>query len=163
MRPIALAWLAALAPLALSGCGDTDETAEAPPAAMEEVEENASTPAPPSPSAIPTQGALPREIPNQLQGRWGLTAEDCELDEGDNTGLLRVSDRKLEFYESVGTVGAVTQAEPTRMRGVFSFTGEGMEWEREMALERGENGEELVRREFGEDAAPRAFRYTRCP
>ena len=160
MKPLTLAVLAALAPLGLSACGDSDEAVEAPPS---DVVGSAETPAPPTPAGIPTQGALPREVPAQLQGRWGLTAEDCDLVKGDNTGLLKVSGRKLEFYESVGTLGAVTEAGPRRIRGLFAFTGEGMEWEREMALELSEDGEELVRREFGEDAAPRAFRYTRCP
>jgi hypothetical protein len=131
--------------LALAGCGSADE-----PAAEETA--TAATPAP-----------LPTEIPADFQGRWGLVAADCTSDRGDAKGLLEVSGHELKFYESVGTLEQVTGATGGRVRGKFAFTGEGMEWERDVVLDLRDDGRVLVRREFGEDASADAFDYMRCP
>lgn len=102
-------------------------------------------------------------IPAAIQGRWGLVAADCEPGRADAKGLLTITADKLEFYESVGTLGEdIEEVEDDRIRATFDFTGEGMEWEREMALELQETGAALVRREFGADAAPGSFRYVKC-
>ena len=101
-------------------------------------------------------------IPAALRGRWGLVAADCEPGRADAKGLLTITADKLEFYESVGELRDVEEVEEDRIRADFDFTGEGMEWEREMALELQETGAALVRREFGADAAPGSFRYVKC-
>ena len=101
-------------------------------------------------------------IPTALQGRWGLVAADCEAGRADAKGLLTITADKLEFYESVGELGETDEVADDRIRATFDFTGEGMEWEREMALELQETGSALVRREFGADAAPGSFRYVKC-
>lgn len=102
-------------------------------------------------------------IPEALRGRWGLVAADCEPGRGDAKGLLVVSADKLEFYESVGTLGEASERTPQRLRASFAFTGEGMSWTRDMLLEAQAGGKALLRQEFGADSAPDPFRYMRCP
>jgi len=104
----------------------------------------------------------PTEIPEAIRGRWGLVAADCTSTRGDAKGLLEIDAGRLRFYESVGTLDTVMDAEPTRLRATFDFEGEGMTWEREMVLDVQDGGTTLIRREYGEDAAPGPFRYSRC-
>ena len=68
----------------------------------------------------------------------------------------------LEFYESVGTLDAISESAPTRIRASFDFTGEGMTWERDVVLDVQDDGATLIRREYGDDAAPGPFRYAKC-
>lgn len=106
-------------------------------------------------SAVPAVST----IPSAIQGRWGLVAADCEPGRSDAKGLLIISGSELEFYESVGTLGAIEDASAAHIRADFDFTGEGMNWQRDLLLER--DGNTLTRREYGgEGAGP--FRYTKC-
>jgi len=137
--------------LALAACDGGPS--EADPAATE-------TPAAPAPPQIAPAPA--KAIPVAVQGRWGLAAADCEPGRADANGLLTITAARLEFYESVGTLGDIREVDENRIHASFDFTGEGMEWERDMALELQETGDALVRREYGADAAPGSFRYTKC-
>lgn len=101
-------------------------------------------------------------IPAKLRGRWGMTATDCTSQLGDAKGLLRITDTQLQFYESKGILTKVTEQSSTHILADFAFTGEGMNWTRRMSLERQDDGTTLIRREWGEGAAPDPFRYTRC-
>lgn len=117
------------------------------------------------PTAAPAsdEAATPiTSIPQPIQGRWGLTAADCEPGRGDATGLLVITGGKLEFYESVGTLTEIEEAEAGRIRAAFDFTGEGMTWERDLVLDVQDQGQTLIRREYGQDAAPGPFRYVKC-
>jgi hypothetical protein len=105
----------------------------------------------------------PTRIPAALQGRWGLTGADCEPGRPDAKGLLTIDDRTLEFYESVGTLDAIEEARPSRIRAAFVFTGEGMTWERDIVLVVQDEGRTLIRQDRGAEAAPDPFRYMRCP
>lgn len=107
-------------------------------------------------------GAEAEAIPVALRGRWGLTANDCDPTRADNKGLLTISADSLEFYESVGRLDSIEEADPTRISAGFDFTGEGMSWERDVVLDVQDGGETLIRREYGEDAAPGPFRYSKC-
>ena len=104
----------------------------------------------------------PTEIPDALRGRWGLVPADCTSTRGDAKGLLEIAANRLRFYESGGTLDTIMDAEPTRLRADFDFEGEGMTWEREMVLDVQDGGTSLVRREYGDDAAPGPFRYSKC-
>src|SRR5690606_9685670 len=88
-------------------------------------------------TAEPPNGADPEasEIPAATRGRWGLAAADCEPARSDAKGLLTIDATRLEFYESVGTLDAIEEAGPTRIRAAFDFEGEGMTWEREIVLD----------------------------
>ena len=118
----------------------------------------APTPSPPADSGTPA----PTEIPAAIRGRWGLVPADCTSTRGDAKGLLTITADKLEFYESVGTLDTIMEAEPTRVRAAFDFEGEGMTWQREVVLDVQDGGATLIRREYGEDAAPGPFRYAKC-
>ena len=144
MRPI----LFSVTPiaLALAACGSNEEPATEQTAA-----------------ASPTPTPLPTEIPADYQGRWGLSAADCAAESGSAEGLLEITSTELKFYESVGTLESVTGATGGRFRGEFGFTGEGMSWERDVVLDLRSDGNVLIRREFGDDASPQPFDYTRCP
>lgn len=114
-----------------------------------------------TPTAQASQAA--GDIPAVLQGRWGMVAADCTSTKGDAKGLLLIGPAKLTFYESVGKLGEVKEHSDNRIRANFSFTGEGMEWNREMVLEAQNEGKALVRQEFGADAMPTPLKYARCP
>jgi hypothetical protein len=105
---------------------------------------------------------IPTRLPAPLHGRWGLTSADCEPGRADAKGLLTIDDRTLEFYESVGTLDGIEEAGGGRIRASFDFSGEGMTWERDMVLDASDDGT-LIRQDFGDEAAPDPFRYTRCP
>jgi hypothetical protein len=121
----------------------------------------ARSPPAPTPSAD-TGTPAPTELPAALRGRWGLVSDDCTSTRGDAKGLLTITADQLEFYESVGTLDTIMDAEPTRIRAAFEFEGEGMTWQREVVLDVQDDGATLIRREYGEDAAPGPFRYAKC-
>lgn len=102
-------------------------------------------------------------LPQAMRGRWGLVAADCTSRHGDAKGLLEISGTTLTFYESRATLKDFIQWSPDRIRADFDFTGEGMNWRREMALNLRDGGKTLVRTEYGEDAMPGALSYRRCP
>jgi hypothetical protein len=148
--------------LALAGCDNgtqgADTTAEQAAADGDLAANSSVAPAPRPPGATDTPA--PTEIPAAIRGRWELNSGGCTSDSSD--GLLTISANKLEFYESVGTLDTIMDAEPTRVRAEFDFEGEGMTWEREIVLEVQDGGATLIRREYGDDAAPGPFRYARC-
>ena len=103
-------------------------------------------------------------IPVAIRGRWGLVPADCTSTRGDTKGLLTIDAGYLKFYESVGKLGNTFEEwTKQRIRSAFTFSGEGMTWQREILLDVQDGGKTLVRREYGEDAAPGPFKYTRCP
>ena len=118
----------------------------------------APVPSPPVDAGTPA----PTDIPAAMHGRWGLVPADCDPARDDAKGLLTIGAGKLEFYESVGTLDTIMEAEPTRIRAAFEFEGEGMTWDREVVLDVQDGGKTLIRREYGEDAAPGPFRYAKC-
>jgi hypothetical protein len=152
-----------LAALALASCNDTSAP-EPEPLASE-----ASAPASvaPEPGASPTPSVIdtvaPTQIPAAVQGRWGLGANDCDPSRDDAKGLLTIGPDTLKFYESRATLGEIREIDESRIRASFDFSGEGMTWTRDEVLDAQDGGKTLVRREYGEDAAPGPLRYTRCP
>lgn len=101
-------------------------------------------------------------IPVALRGRWGLVAADCTSRHGDAKGLLEISDTSLTFYESRAMLRDFIQWSPTGIRAEFDFSGEGMNWEREMSLTLKDEGRTLIRRDYGEDAPATPLTYRRC-
>lgn len=142
--------LAACTTFALAACGaPADDAAE--------------------PSATETTGAAAEPavqtglgIPAAMHGRWGLVPEDCTSTRGDAKGLITVSAGEIRFYESVGQVDSASERSDSAFRGTFAFTGEGMQWTREMALALGADGTTLVRSEFGAEAIAEPLTYTKC-
>jgi hypothetical protein len=116
----------------------------APPAKAEA----AAAPAPEQPATL---------IPAALQGRWGLSPNDCTSTKGDAKGLLVVGPDTLTFYESRAVPGSNAQTAPDSISGDFHFTGEGQTWTKfeALALQK----QELVRTESNPMAS---FTYARC-
>ncbi|GAA4006517.1 hypothetical protein [Sphingomonas humi] len=97
-----------------------------------------------------------------FQGRWGLTANDCQPGRSDAKGLLVIEPRRLTFYESRATLkNVVTSDFDKQVTANFAFTGEGMSWERRISFER--NGDKLRRIEKGGEEGPVDLTYTACP
>ena len=58
-------------------------------------------------------------------------------------------------------LGEIADRSDTSIRADFAFTGEGMEWSRDIALA-AEGEDKLVRTEYGEDALAEPLTYTKC-
>ncbi|MEO0062421.1 MAG: hypothetical protein RLZZ08_981 [Pseudomonadota bacterium] len=163
-----------LAPLALLGA--CNSSADKPASPDPELATEAAAPPAPAPTPTPALTAMvppvapqtpsaavtANEIPLPMRGRWGLVKADCEPGRDDAKGLMVVGPRKLEFYESVGTLATITSGTDSSIRGTFAFTGEGMEWTRDQTLAVQDGGKVLIRQEFGQDAAPAPFTYSKC-
>ena len=154
--------------LALGACS---QPASAPEPAASEAVQAASSSEPivaqteQTPSNTPTASTtgIPEfGIPTSIQGRWGLVPADCTSTRGDAKGLLIVSATTLTFYESRGTLKRIAARSDTRLRATFAFSGEGMTWTRDELLDVQNGGKTLIRREYGDDAAPGPFKYARC-
>lgn len=145
--------------LALAAC---DRGTQGADATTEEAEAEGNVVGNSSVAPAPTESPDAAErIPSAIQGTWGLAPADCEPGR-DATGRLTITEDKLEFYESVGTLDDIDEVEPTRVRASFDFTGEGMSWERDVVLDVQDDGATLIRRDYGTDAAPGPFQYQKC-
>jgi hypothetical protein len=111
-------------------------------------------------TASPAENA--QTIPQAVQGRWGLVPADCTTTRGDDKGLLVIGPDSLKFYESQGKLGQIAERSDTRIRASFAFTGEGMEWTHDVVLDTQDGGKTLIRQNFGPDAEPGPYKYTRC-
>lgn len=107
-------------------------------------------------------GTGDRTIPTAVRGRWGLVAADCTSTKGDAKGLLTIDATNLRFYESHGALARIRERDASRIVADYKFSGEGEEWDRLMVLDSQEGGKALIRRDYGEGAAPEPMRYTRC-
>lgn len=136
------------------------------PASRTAAEDKAAGSAQSSPAAGVTSPAAAKpvtaSIPDSLRGRWGLVPADCTSQRGDAKGLLIIYPDQLRFYESTAKLGETIKQAPDSIRANFAFTGEGSTWRREMILEVQDNGQRLMRREFGPEAMAEPLRYTRC-
>jgi hypothetical protein len=155
---------------ALAACGDRDDEETVPkrsemPRPVEPdggIGDGAGPPAAPPIEAGNDTGMPELGIPEAIQGSWGLTPADCTSTRGDAKGLLRVSADTLAFYESLGRLGTIKDRADDRIRAEYAFTGEGMNWTRDVGLTLEQDGRTLIRREYGPEASPGAFKYTRC-
>ena len=114
----------------------------------------------PEASAAPAEAE--KSIPLALRGRWGSVAADCTSTRGDAKGLITISADSLRYYESVAKLGTVTERSDTSLAAGFAFSGEGMEWQRDMTLKLQDGGKALVIQEFGADAVPGPLTYRHC-
>lgn len=153
--------------LALAACsGDTDDNVPAnQDSAMNVGEPTANLPLEPvngvsEPAAPPPTNAAAdaaKTIPAALHGRWGLVPGDCTTRLGDEKGLVTITAGEFRFYESVARPGSVTERTDSRISGKFDFTGEGMEWSKQMTWSAAGNTLTRVDSEEGLRLV-----YTRC-
>ena len=147
--------------LALAACSETKQPA--PLATSDAVD---AAPAMPEASMSPGPSASPPEaeksIPLALRGRWGLVPADCTSTRGDAKGLITISADSLRYYESVAKLSKVTERSDTSLAAGFAFSGEGIEWQRNMTLKLQDGGKTMVKQEFGADAIPGPLTYRHC-
>ena len=124
---------------------DRPDLALAPPAAPE-----------------PGIGSGDKAIPAAIQGRWAIDASDCPKRPGTDLTALVIDAANLRFHESHGELARVRERDAHRIVADYKFSGEGMDWDRLMVLSTEGGGKTLVRRDYGDGAAPNAMRYTRC-
>ncbi len=158
----ALLCSAAIAALALTGCSKGSETAPDPMLTTSAADPLPDRTAPANASASASPAALPKSIPNAMVGRWALVPADCTSTNGDAKGLMIVGAATIRFYESTATIAKVAEHSDTMLRAQFAFSGEGMEWQREMTLKVEAGGKKLIKEEFGQDAVPGPMTYTSC-
>jgi hypothetical protein len=125
-------------------------------------EEAESLPAAPAPSPSASATTTATAIPASIRGRWGLVPADCTSKLGDAKGLLTISSNQLKFYESVAKLGTVKEAEDSRIRATFAYSGEGQAWTQDVVLDVQDGGKTLIRRDYGRDALPGPLKYERC-
>ena len=162
MKSLALPLLALAALAACDGGTQSADTSAAEAEAAGNIVGNSSSSKPPQDAPAATESPAATAIPAAMHGRWGLVPGDCTSTRGDAKGLLTISASELKFYESLGTLDTIEESAPTRIRASFDFEGEGMAWERDVVLDVQDQGATLIRREYGEDAAPGPFRYAKC-
>lgn len=166
----ALLCSAAIAALALTGCSKGSEpapdplltTSAADPLPDQTAPANAAASASPAAGTAAGTAALPKSIPNAMVGRWALVPADCTSTKGDAKGLMIIGAATIRFYESTANLAKVTERTDTMLRAQYAFSGEGMEWQREMVLKVAGGGKKLIREEFGQDAAQGPMTYTSC-
>lgn len=146
--------------LALSACGKGDKAA--PEASASPAQDQATAVSGVTPEAVALADVDGKSIPEGMRGRFGLVAADCTTTKGDDKGLLTVGANDLKFYESVAKLGKVAEGSPTHLKASFAYSGEGMEWTREVTLDLENGGKTLIMHESGEDAVPGPRSYTRC-
>jgi len=158
--------------LALSACSKQADEAAPQPSDTAGAEAGDAAPSPgaseiaPEPSgseaaSLATVTAMDA-IPEGIRGRWGLVPKDCNGDPAAAKGLLVVSGNQLKFYESVAKLGKIKEADASHIRAAFAYSGEGQTWSLENVLELQDGGKTLVRRDYGQDAAPAPLKYSRC-
>lgn len=173
------AYLLPLGVLMLAACGDTADKA-APEEKASVAPEVSGAPAAPTktpaveedykpdpaikpPAALEAGvGSGDKAIPAAIQGRWALDASDCPKRPGTDLTALVIDAANLRFHESHGELARVRERGATRIVADYKFSGEGMDWDRLMVLRVADGGKALVRRDYGDGAAPDAMRYTRC-
>ena len=166
---ITLACCSALALAACSGSGQpsASETAAAPGGVIADATpptvlasasaSGTADAASASSSTAPTDGT-----PFAMRGRWGLVAADCAPGRADAKGLMTIASSSIKFYESIAELSKTSDRSETMLRGSYNFSGEGVNWKRDITLTLAPDGKTLVKLESGQDAPPGPMKYTHC-
>lgn len=153
--------LGCCAAMALCACSETKQ-----PAPLSTADAVGAASAMPSASMAPMPSASPatleKSIPLALRGRWGLVAADCTSTRGDAKGLITIGADAIRYYESVARLSKVTARSDTALAARYAFSGEGMEWQRDMTMKLQDGGKSLVKQEFGADAVAGPQTYLQC-
>lgn len=148
-----VATLALASALAACGAEPQQEAPAAPELAASPASPPAETRAPAKPAAA--------EIPARFLGVWD--AGDCSAT---SETRLEVAARRLEYYESVGTLTAIEAANGGDVVLTLAMTGEGQSWVDRVRLQRTSvDGREalLVLPGPGSDVVLRPVPLWRCP
>lgn len=132
--------LAGAMAMAVEACGNEDQVANQPSnivGAVDNVEietlpadESDATPTDELATGVDKPGDADGIIPVALQGRWGMSPQDCTSTRGDTKGLITVTSDRIRFYESTARPSSDAHATADSVLGNFDFTGEGRSWTR---------------------------------
>ena len=153
--------------LALAACADANDE---PAGAEEALTATVETPIPVEPDggigdgAGPpgdVQGALANRIPTRFQGVWDYVEGTCARE---SDMRMEISGSEILFYESVGTVTAIT-AEGSDVVVTLAMEGEGEVWEQQTRLSlEGEGPSQLLETTDGsQPKRPDEYPSKRCP
>lgn len=143
--------LLVLAPLALAACSAEEPAAPEAGASEPAVSPAAASPAP----AGPASAATLTEIPAAFRGYWDAETGQCA---NWSDAQLTVEARRVQFYESLGEVTAISQPATDTIVIDFAMSGEGDTWT-EQATYRLLEGGAVLESSFGDGEA---FRRKRC-
>ena len=76
---------------------------------------------------------------------------------------MTIDAMSIRFYESIAKLDSVDQRSNTAIKANYAFSGEGMDWQRDMTLALQPGGKVLIKQEFGKDAPAGPYKYNRCP
>lgn len=141
--------LAALAALALLGACSSEEPAPQASASQPAAATSA------TPSASPAPTAELTEIPAAFRGYWDAETGSCA---NWSDGQLTIEARRVQFYESLGEVTALSQPAPDTLVIDFAMSGEGDTWT-EQATYRLLDGGQVLESSFSDGDT---FRRKRC-
>lgn len=99
-------------------------------------------------------------IPENIRGTWALSKQNCDKL---NPQQITIDSKTIKFFEGSAELLEITELEPTRIVGKFSYTllnGKVVPYQ--MILDAQDNGNVLVRREYGENSKPGPIKYVRC-
>lgn len=169
MRHVVIATSMMLAACSGGGSGNnqSDEVAvaqvqEPTPENLLDDPQNSAVPLGSRGNAIPGPAPL-ATIPARFQGRWGMTAADCDPSTGADKGKLTIAGNRLAFFESRGDATRIVQTQPTQIAFDLPMSGEGARWSERTTLTLLEDVKMLVRQKTVPGAKPETIRYVRCP
>ncbi|MDY7096960.1 MAG: hypothetical protein SXU28_02360 [Pseudomonadota bacterium] len=152
----------------LASCGGPADEAPAEPADVELTVSTTDEPMPVEPDGGIGDGVQPLDelqaqanvIPARFQGVWDYEGGTCARE---SDARMEISGREVLFYESVGTVTAVTQEETSTLV-TLDMEGEGDTWVQTIRLEiKGDDDKERLHSTDGEKpAATDEYPSKRC-
>ena len=138
MKSVPFALVVSLA-MVLAAC--SNEPAETPEVPLAEE---------PAPAIVTAQS---RTIPMAFRGVWDAPGSGCDPA---SQMRLEVTDDRLVFYESVGTVTAVEQVATNTVTLQLDMTGEGESWSSSETLRLTDDGAQLTMERAAGEAVVRA-------
>jgi len=111
-------------------------------------------------SKLPATIRDPDALPLPLQGRWGLTAADCDVSVRAPKGLLVIAPKQLTFYEAKATIVSLDKATDYAVTAGLSFEDDNKkQWTSVETLALVTGGTALIRTE---QSPVKTYRYQRC-
>lgn len=99
-------------------------------------------------------------IPESIQGTWAEGTGNCD---SRNPNQITVDSRSVQFFENNAQLLEITEYEPTRVFGRFTYKKSGGNTiPYRLILDAQQDGKVLIIRQYGEDSPPGLVKYERC-
>ncbi|MDQ2877880.1 MAG: hypothetical protein M3R41_02215 [Pseudomonadota bacterium] len=98
-------------------------------------------------------------LPAAFQGKWGMTAGDCDISRGDSVGKMIVRVDKLTFYTATATITHLTKTSQYQVTADLALEGGGKAWQARQRFDLTRGGTQLLRIE---QTPAKTYRYQRC-